>query len=151
MRKFILLSILAISFSASFAQLESGTKFPGNIVATDINGEQFDLFKELDAGKSVVIDVFATWCGPCWSFHQTHYLEKLYAELGPAGANKITVVAIEADSRTPEGHLYQAVAATATVPSSLGDWTKDISYQFIQSAEFNSTMNIAFFPTLYII
>lgn len=151
MRKFLLLIVFGLSFSASYAQLVSGTKFPSNIVATDIKGGQFDLFKELDAGRSVVIDVFATWCGPCWSFHQTHYIEDLYQELGPNGTNQITVVAIEADSRTPESHLYEEVAGTSTVPSSLGNWTEGVSYQFIESAAFNTTMNIAFFPTLYII
>jgi thiol-disulfide isomerase/thioredoxin len=143
--------MMTLAFVKMNAQLVSGTKFPENIKTTDIKGNEFDLFKELEAGKSVIIDVFATWCGPCWGFHQSHYLENLYQELGPTGTNQIRVVAIEADSRTPLDHIYMQVTGTSTVPSSLGNWTEGISYPLINSADYNTMMKIEFFPTLYII
>jgi hypothetical protein len=66
----------------------------------------------------VVIDVSATWCGPCWSFHNAGVLKELHKTLGPDGADKIRVYAIEADSRTPFDHLFAQVAGTSAVPSS---------------------------------
>lgn len=151
MRHFLLLLFFALISAGLGAQIASGDKLSANIVATDINGKAVDIFADLDAGKTVVIDVFATWCGPCWSFHQSKYLENLYKTYGPDGTNQIRVYGIEGDSRTPEGHLYQAVAATSTVPSSLGDWTAGVEYGIINSHDFNTTLNIAFFPTLYVI
>lgn len=130
------------------AQIISGEKLGGNIVATDIEGNQVDIFKELDAGRSVVIDVFATWCGPCWSFHNSGYLKNLNKALGPDGTNQIRIYAIEADSLTPLSNIYQAVAGST---GSLGDWTKDVDYSIINSEAFNTLLKVAFFPTLYII
>lgn len=151
MRQFLLLTFLSLFCSGVSAQIVSGDKLSANIVATDINGKAVDIFADLDAGKTVVIDVFATWCGPCWSFHQSKYLEDLYKTYGPDGTNQIRVYGIEGDSRTPEGHLFQAVAATSTVPSSLGDWTEGVEYSIINDHGFNTTLNIAYFPTLYVI
>lgn len=151
MKYSLLFAIVLFMSSVLSAQIVSGDKLTGNIVTTDINGKAVDIFADLDAGKTVVIDVFATWCGPCWSFHGTKYLENLNAQYGPDGTNQIRVYGIEGDSRTPEGHLYQAVAATSTVPSSLGDWTEGVDYSIINSHSFNTILNIAFFPTLYVI
>jgi thiol-disulfide isomerase/thioredoxin len=151
MKQLLLLFTFVLTVAQGNSQLASGTKLGSNIVATDINGKAVDIYADLAAGKSVVLDVFATWCGPCWGFHQTHYLKDLYEELGPDGTDQIRVYAIEADSRTPLNHLYQEVAGTSSVPSSLGDWTEDVPYSIVNSHEFNTALNIAYFPTLYII
>jgi thiol-disulfide isomerase/thioredoxin len=151
MKHFLLLfSFLVLSFSAE-AQLASGSKFTGQIKTKDINDNDVDIQADLKAGKTVILDIFATWCGPCWSFHNAGVLKELHKTLGAEGADKIRVYAIEADSRTPFDHLFSQVAGTSTVPSSLGDWTKDVPYSIINDHTFNTILNIAFFPTLYVI
>lgn len=42
---------------------------------TDINGNSHNLYEILDAGYIAIIDVSATWCGPCWTLHQSHTLQ----------------------------------------------------------------------------
>ena len=151
MKKFVLLTVCTFTFLTSYGQVPSGQKLQSNITGTDITGNPVDVFKLLDEGKSVVIDVFATWCGPCWSFHNTHTLENFYEAFGPAGTNDISVLGIEADNTTPLNHLFQEVAGTQSVPPSLGDWTAGVTYPIMNNHLHNTTLQIAYFPTLYII
>ncbi|MCO6463813.1 MAG: hypothetical protein J5I52_06650 [Saprospiraceae bacterium] len=146
MRKFVLLFLTVFIGCSLNAQIVSGSKLTKNIVTTDINGEKVDFFAVLDSGKSIALDVFATWCGPCWSFHQTHLLQQLHEELGPEGTDQIRVFGLEADGATPLSDLFNASN------TSWGNWTEGVTYQVINDHAFTSNpLNIAYFPTLYVI
>jgi thiol-disulfide isomerase/thioredoxin len=133
------------------SQIASGSKLVSNIKTFDINGKEVDVFKDLAEGKFVVFDVFATWCGPCWTFHQSGVLKELYKKHGPNGSNTLSIYGIEADNRTPLNHLFSAISATSTTPSSLGNWTEGVEYGIINNHSFNTLLKISFFPTLYLI
>ena len=60
-------------------------------VAKDINGNDHDIDAILKSGKSIMIDISAVWCGPCWTLHQSGALERLYKKFGPEGSNQIEV------------------------------------------------------------
>lgn len=151
MRHYLLIVFAIFSTGFLQGQIVSGTKLTGNIKTTDIKGNEVDVFAELDAGRSVVLDIFATWCGPCWSFHNAGVLKGLNTKYGPDGTNQIRIIAIEGDSRTPLNHLFQQVAGTSQVPSSLGDWTAGVTYSIVNSHSFNTLLKISAFPTLYVI
>lgn len=142
MRQIFYIFLFFIINSSLFGQIKSGEQLSGNIKATDIKGVEVDVFQLLDEGKTVVIDVFATWCGPCWSFHTSGYLKNLNELYGPEGTDQIRIIAIEGDGATPESQLYN---------SSFGDWTAGVKYHIINDHTFNSILKISFFPTLYVI
>jgi len=149
MKRFLLLFLLtAISFTSVRAQLPDGSTAPDWIL-TDLNGNVHHLQDYLDEGKTVFIDMFATWCGPCWNYHQTHALKDLYEEYGPDGTGQVMVFGIEADMSTPTNCIYDI-----DCPSSQGDWTAGVPYPIIDLTPTNGpTMainyNLAYYPTIY--
>ncbi len=144
MNKFYLLPLLVLLLVSNIAtaQLESGTIAP-NFTATDVNGNTYELYEVLAEGKTVVLDVFATWCPPCWSYHQDHVLEDLYQRHGPNGDNTMMIFGIEADSSTNMDDLQ------GNTSESLGNWLNGISYPIIDDASIGDLYNIVYFPTIY--
>lgn len=142
-----LLSLLAAAVSTlSFGQMEEGRYAP-DFTITDIDGTQHNLYTYLEEGKTVVIDLFATWCGPCWNYHQDHVLEDLWTAHGPNGDNTMVVIAIESSTSTTEANLYAASNA------SYGDWTEGISYPIVHDEQGSvaQAYDLSYYPTVYII
>jgi hypothetical protein len=100
-----------------------------NFTFKDIKGNTVDLFTYLDQGKAVFIDVSATWCGPCWNYHNTRAMDKAWESNGPKGqpgvsattADDMIQLFIEGDPKT----------STAELSSASRDWTKGTNYPII--------------------
>ena len=139
-------------FGSVNAQLPDGTFCP-DFTGTDLNGNTHNLYSYLDAGYTVVIDVSATWCPPCWSFHQAGTLEDLWMNHGPAGGTGVSasttddviVLWIEGDASTTIDDLQGTTAGTQ------GDWITGTNFPIIDDASIAQTLGIAYFPTLYTI
>jgi hypothetical protein len=130
MKKLILsIAVFAGVLSAS-AQTPVGTVV-SNFNLTDINGNTQNLFAMLDAGKMVVIDVSATWCGPCWNYHNTGALNTFYAAHGPAGTNDAVVLFVEGDPSTPTTGLSGGANGAS---ASQGDWITGETFPIIDLA-----------------
>jgi PKD repeat protein len=134
----------------SFAQLADGSEAP-DWTLTDLDGNTHTLYDELDAGRQVYLVFSATWCGPCWNYHNTGHMESIYEDFGPNGTNEARVYFIEADLGTAEACLYGPSGCNGTTQ---GNWVDGIPFPIINLTSTNgptvaSDYQIAFYPTVY--
>ena len=142
MRNFYLTLVFTL-FSSTFlfAQLEPGSTAP-DFTITDTDGVTHNLYDILDEGKPVLLDLFATWCGPCWSFAETGVFDEFDELYGVNGNNSAFTMAVEADPTTSVAELTS---------SDLGDWTSLIHYALANDDEIGEAYALAFYPTIYLI
>ena len=81
------------------AQLPSGSVAP-NFKSTDLKGNEWELYELLRQNKIVVLEAMATWCPPCWNYHNSGALQSLYTRYGPEGTDKLRVLLVEGDKET---------------------------------------------------
>jgi hypothetical protein len=147
--KRLLLGLFLTAGLTANAQLPNGSIAP-DFTATDINGVEHTLSEYLAAGKTVIIDISATWCGPCWQYHGTHALEDTYYSYGEGGSNEIVVLFIEGDPGTSVSSLY-GTNVPGDNGTTQGNWTVGSPYPIIDDGDGSiaDAYQIAFFPTVY--
>lgn len=154
---------LTAAVALSLTAIEAKAQLPDGSIApdwtlVDINGVSHNLYTDLNAGRTVFIDVSATWCGPCWSYHNTNALEDLWVNHGPTGGtgvsgsttNDVVVYYIEGDGATTSADL------NGTGSNTQGDWVTGVSHWIIDPPAsiinpWNTSYAIGYFPTIYMI
>ncbi len=125
MLKSLFFFLLIVLISPLNAQLEDGTLAP-DFTGLDLDGNTINLYDILAEGQAVILDIGATWCFPCWEYHQTKALDEFTDTYGAQGTNEARVLFIEGDVKTSLEDLQ------GTGPSTLGDWIADTNYPIMQ-------------------
>ncbi len=142
-----LIALFLFSGKMASAQMADGCIAP-DFTGTDINGNSWHLYDLLDAGKTVFIDISATWCGPCWAYHTSGKLEGVYNTYGPPGTNEAMVFFIEGDGTTNTACLTSSVGCNS---STQGNWVAGTPYPIIDNAAIANDYQISYFPTIYMV
>lgn len=144
MKRLLLLLCAVCTLSVAQAQMPDGSVVP-NFTTTDLNGNTIELYDLLDQGYTVAIDVFATWCGPCWNYHNTGALKDYWNQYGPDGTGEVYVIGIEGDPTTTIDEIYGIGAST------WGDWTEGVPYPIADASDVADLLQISYYPTIYFI
>lgn len=147
--KKLLLSISLFAMGAQFAAAQTTLTTAVNITATTIDGQPYDLFTSLNAGKYVVLDFMFTNCGPC-----QNCAPKLWQAFTDYGCNgpgsQIEFVSINRDDNNAVMHTWEATHMNATGPYPIGiSGTQGSATGGAQT--FYSTYGISAFPTMILI
>jgi hypothetical protein len=162
--------VLASTSFSSNAQLADGSIAPDFTVSAYQswlsgsgmnNNGTYNLYDYLDAGYTVILDVSATWCGPCWNHHLTGALDDLYVNHGPAGqlgvsgttTDDVMVIWLDGDGATADatmldgngtiGNWIQPNATLGQIPFPMANPVTATANQI------NNGYDIAYFPTIY--
>lgn len=146
-----LLLVCGLTFLAgrSWAVLPNGSPAK-DFTVTDLNGVTWNLFDLLDQGYTVYLEFSATWCGPCWNYHNSGALKDLYNQYGPNGTDEVFVIFIEGDLNTNTNCLYGTQGCNN---STYGDWVTGTPFPITDLNSSNqgikSDYNITYYPTIY--
>lgn len=94
-----------------------------NFTLVDINGEQFSLSDHL--GKVVLLDFFATWCGPC--ILENEHLKGLYNEYSP---DQLVILSISVDPDTDTVQVLQNFAQQNEMTWTVARDTDNVAYRY---------------------
>lgn len=133
----------------SYAQapLKEGDVAP-DFTYSDINSVSHHLYNYTDSGYTVILDISATWCGPCWSVHNSHVFDSLVHHYGASGTidpKKIKFIFFEGDATTNNADLH------GTGTNTQGDWVSNTNYPIIDNAAIKTAYPIDGYPHFYII
>lgn len=150
MKQFLLsVAVFLFAFNSAQSQLSSGSPAPAFTV-TDLDGNTHDLYSYLNSGVSVIIDVSATWCGPCWSYHNSGTLENIYNSYGPGGTGECMVIFMEGDANTNLACLY---GPSGCVGGTQGNWVAGTPYPIVheEGPSVRASYQVNAYPTIFMI
>ena len=154
MKTYLLALICLVSFTFNAtAQLPDGSIAP-DFTTTDVNGNQHRLYDYLDQGYTVILDISATWCGPCWNYHQGGTFEEIWEAHGPAGepgvsentSDDVMILWFEGDPNTALSELENSAFGNWLAPNGVA-----LNYPIINDDNIASLYNLPYWPIIYTI
>ncbi len=150
----ITLLVFITNINTANANLPPGSPAQ-DFTLTDINGQTYNLYSLLNAGKTVYIEFAATWCIFCWNYHNTNILQDFYNQYGPNGTNEVMVLFLEAELNNTHDCLYGASTCVGPKGGTKGDWVTGVPFPIFDLQQSDASIIANYqqvgFPTIYCI
>ncbi len=151
MKKYLYLVALIACFHPAFSQIQDGELSP-DIIATDINGVEHNLYASLNQGKTVVLHFFATWDSFSWDYFQSSELQDFNALYGNSGSGLAEVWSIESEPSNSLAQLQGPQSLTGeNATQTYGDWTTDNNVVIIDDASVAGLFGLSSLPAVLVI
>jgi len=152
--KNIAVAVLISISTIATAQLPDGSIAP-DFTTTDVNGNVHRLYDYLDDGYTVILDISATWCGPCWNYHTGGTFEEIWENHGPAGqpgvspntTDDVMILWFEGDPTTALSELENSNYGNWLNPNGAGE----IQFPIINDDNIADLYNLPYWPIIYTI
>lgn len=128
---FVMKNLLWLPFLL-LIQYQVKAQFVSDFNATDINGNNHNLFATLETGKIVILVFFSTNSPTSMAYHNSDNLNNLYNSHGPSGDNQLEIYYIEGDPNTSDQCLTGSPGCNST-SSTVQNWTTGIEFPIISS------------------
>lgn len=151
--KLFIFSLVFLFSQESNCQIQDFTIAP-NFTTTDINGNEHNLYEYLDNGYTVIMDINATWCTPCWNYHSSGIFSELWENHGPIGqdgvsensTNDVMILWFEGDNSTALSELEDSYLGNWLMPNG-----NQIKYPMINDDYIAELYNLPYWPIIYTI
>ncbi len=132
------------------AQIPDGSIAP-DFMVTDIEGQTHHLYEYLDQGKTVILEIGATWCEPCWSYTKTKVLDEIHQMLGTEGLDNTVLLFIEGEPDNTTEQLYGELGTTGNIfaDHTYGNWVAEIDYPIIDNHEIADLYAVKYYPSIF--
>ena len=136
MKQLFIIVAFALFCTTGFAQPQIGTKAP-DISLPDANGQIIKLSSL--QGKVVILDFWASWCGPCRRSNRT-VISPLYSKYKDQG---LEVFAVSIDGSKQDW--------SSAVKQDNMNWLQVIDTKAARGNELTQTWNLQYIPSTFVI
>ncbi len=150
MKRFLLIICLSGVLNA-IGQISPGT-VASDFTVQDITGNSYNLYNELDSGKTVLLHCFAAWDSFAWEYYQQHVLEAFNSLYGEPGNGSVAIWRVECETQNSTAQLQGPASNTGNIATDTqGDWLSASTLPLFDDSTLAAQFALPYLPVIIVI